>query len=90
MIAECAVGEALGLTAPSLTERVARVVEALSLPTRVAAREDGVIARLARDKKRAAGATRVVIVGEPGRWQLVAVAEEHLRAGLRRVLRAKG
>jgi shikimate kinase/3-dehydroquinate synthase len=90
MIAECAVGEALGLTAPSLTARVARVVEALSLPTRVAAREDAVVARLARDKKRAAGNVRVVIVGEPGRWQLVPVAEEHLRAGLRRVLRAKG
>lgn len=90
MIAECAVGESLGLTDPSLTARVARVVEALSLPTRVAAREDAVIARLARDKKRAAGSVRVVIVGEPGRWQLVPVAEEHLRAGLRRVLRSKG
>jgi shikimate kinase/3-dehydroquinate synthase len=90
MIAECAVGEALGLTAPSLTERVTRVVEALGLPTRVTVREDAVIARLVRDKKRAAGQTRVVVVEEPGRWQLVPVAEEHLRAGLRRVLRSKG
>jgi shikimate kinase/3-dehydroquinate synthase len=86
MIAECAVGERLGLTPPSLTERVTRAVGALSLPTRVRAREDAVVAKLARDKKRAGGAARVVLLREVGRWSLVPVTEDDLRAGLQRVL----
>lgn len=86
MIAECALGERLGLTAPELTARVARAVEALGLPTRVRARADAVVARVARDKKRAGGSARAVLVGEPGRWSLATVSDDDLRAGLARVL----
>jgi shikimate kinase/3-dehydroquinate synthase len=86
LIAECALGERLGVTPPSLTAQVIRAVAELSLPTRVAARADGVIAHVARDKKRSGGVARCIVVSGPGRWSLVPVTADDLRAGLHRIL----
>jgi 3-dehydroquinate synthase len=87
ILAECALGEHLGVTPPELTRRVEQVVEALGLPTRVQTSAERVIAHTARDKKRSRGASRVVLVSAPGSWSLHTVDGDALRIGLRRILK---
>ncbi len=69
MVAACRVGERIGLTAPTLTARVAALLSRLGLPTVLESppEAEAVMEVMRRDKKIADGKARLVLLEDAGR-----------------------
>ena len=90
MAAEASIGEALGITAPGTAARLRRMVRAFGLPVVHDALGDpeGLVARMARDKKVRGGVVHMALLEEVGRASPAACPIPS--AELLRVLRRAG
>ncbi len=87
MVAAARLAESLGLCSPEVGDRIADLLTALRLPTRLPAlSSDELLATMRSDKKAVGGSTRFVLPRAIGRVEIVdEVPESALRAALRRV-----
>jgi shikimate kinase / 3-dehydroquinate synthase len=85
LIAEMRATEVLGWTPPSLVERARRILDALGLPTQVAAADVAAAwPYVGADKKRAGDAVRFVVVTGPGMSHVERISLADLRGAVLR------
>ena len=88
LLAACAAGEDLGLTHADLRPRLARLIEQLGLPSRLASNPPlpEVLAAMRSDKKSHAGSIRLIIPVDAGVVQVVDSARESaIAAGMKAI-----